>query len=379
MDDQLKQEMLRAFDEIQMFRTPFALQNLVVGAHHTEPHRYAQCVLEMSRAYDGLRLAELESQKKELEIAQLPDTPIGEIDRQIKEIELEQIRRAVLGKSREFEALFTIWRTFGKQYTRADIDASSEEEYRKRLLTQARQDLLAMGRIGQGNQEGLRQTGLSTLIPAADPTNIIAETVEQRYLSTGKTRILVAVPTLEKSVKGLPCLKNVSLPGWAETKLLNFYGHPIAEAYEIIAEQSLVDGADYLVTVEDDVFPPPDAIVRLIEWCRDENRSRMVAVGAWYPKRSIPREGAHIVVKEIGRDSMVDDGTIQVAHTLAMGCSVFPTKMFGTIPRPWFQTTSRLTQDSYFSQIARDAGWTLLVDTSIKCRHVDRETGQEYT
>jgi len=45
---------------------------------------------------------------------------------------------------------------------------------------------------------------------------------------------------------------------------------------------------------------------------------------------------------------------------------------------PWFVTTTHLSQDSFFSQKAREAGWKLLCDTGIRCRHVDRDTGRSY-
>jgi len=45
---------------------------------------------------------------------------------------------------------------------------------------------------------------------------------------------------------------------------------------------------------------------------------------------------------------------------------------------PYFATTEHLTQDSFFSQKARDTGYQLLVDTAIRCKHVDVTTGEVY-
>lgn len=52
--------------------------------------------------------------------------------------------------------------------------------------------------------------------------------------------------------------------------------------------------------------------------------------------------------------------------------------MFTKISYPWFKTTPNMTQDSFFSQLAREAGYKLLVDTNIKCKHIDRSTGKVY-
>ena len=48
IDKKETDEMLQAFEEIQMPRTPFALEKLVVGARFTQEQQYAQCVLELS-------------------------------------------------------------------------------------------------------------------------------------------------------------------------------------------------------------------------------------------------------------------------------------------------------------------------------------------
>jgi hypothetical protein len=37
-----------------------------------------------------------------------------------------------------------------------------------------------------------------------------------------------------------------------------------------------------------------------------------------------------------------------------------------------------LTQDAFFSQLVREAGYQLLVDTSLRIAHVDRTTGERY-
>lgn len=377
-------ELLQAFDEIQCSRPPFVLKKFVLGARYTPEQQYAQCVLEMSIAYDNLRLADLNCRRKQLEAGSIDaTTPLGQVDYEVKQIEIEQTRRAMLGSLREFAVLYELWRSFPRRFTRAELNVAQPEEFRQKLITQATQDLIATGRVGAGNQEGLRQLGVSLDEVIAGsvrslPNPNSPDDVEYRYLEQGRCLILLAVPTEKKANEGLPCIEGLTLPSYAQIKLFNQYGNPVADAYTYIARQALLDGADYLMTVEDDVRPPVDAVIKLVSWCRDANKKQKTAVGAWYPKRSTPREGAHIIVANRERGPMRDDGTVQEAYTLAMGCSVYPVQMFREIPEPWFRTTPHLTQDSYFSQKAREAGWKLLVDTSIRCKHVDRDTGEVF-
>ena len=363
--------MVKAFDEIQMARPPYVLEKMVVGSKFTEEQRYAQCTLELSIAYDALRTAELMVEKKEIEIKEVKTKGRkGEIKKELLQIEQEQTRRAMIGKMREFECLYVLWCKFPKKFTREEMNAAQPAEFKAKLELQASQDKNATGRVSVGNQEGLRQIGKS-IYPELD----VARDTERRFLETGKQRILIGVPTEHKAEKGLPCLEGLDFPTGAEIRLYNSWGRKVAESYNHIVETALADKADYIITVEDDTFPQPDALVKLMKLLKENPKS---AVAAWYPKKEKSRQGVHIILKDKERTEMKDDGTIQEAYTMAMGCSIYPIEMFMKIPFPWFKTTDHLSQDSFFSQLAREAGYKLLVDTSIKCKHIDRKTGKVF-
>lgn len=371
IDNKDIEDMLQAFDEIQMPRTPYVLDKMVVNSKFTEEQKYAQCVLEMSIAYDNLRTAKCNAELKQIEIDEIDtSTRKGELEKEIKVIELEQLNRARLGAMREFEYLFNLWKTFDKKYTREDLNNAQEKEYTMRLETQARQDMNANGRISVGNQEGLRHIGR-----APYPELDVSRSVEKRFLENGKYRILLAVPTEHKAEKGLPCIEGVEFPNGAQIKIYNSWGRRVDDSYNHIVETALEDKADFIVTVEDDTFPPKDAIVRLMKLLEENDNC---AVGAWYPKKEENRQGVHIELIKGKRGAMPDDGKVHEAYTMAMGCSIYPIEMFMKIPYPWFKTTSNLSQDSFFSQLARENGYKLLVDTSIKCKHIDRVTGKVF-
>jgi hypothetical protein len=361
----------QAFIEIQMPRTPFALENFVVNSKFTDQQRYAQCVLELSIAYDNLRTVNLALEKKHLEMDAIDTTSrIGQIDKEMKQIETEQTERAVIGAIREFDFLYDMWTKFPIKYTREQLDEAQQEEYTKMLETQAQHDLNATGRISVGNQEGLRQLGKITY-PALD----IARDVEKRFLEEGKSRILLAVATQEKAEQGLPCIEDLSIPTGSEIKIYNSWGRTIDDSYNHIVQTALEDKADYIITVEDDTFPPKDALVKLMELLRKNDKC---AVGAWYPKREKNLQGVPIVIKNGKRQQLKPDNKVHEVYTLPMGCSIFPIEIFMEIPYPWFATTANLSQDSFFSQLAREHGWKLLVDTSIRCKHIDRITGEVF-
>ncbi len=397
--DKAVSELEDAFDEIQQPRTPFVLQHFVVGEHDATPQQYAQCVLEMQIAYDNIRLADINAQKIELEIAQfeVQDTPLCRLEVQEKRIHLEQQDRARLGALREFTALFAIWKSFGRTYTRDELDEGQAAYWIKRLTRQALQGLNATGRISVGDQDALRMIG-RPVFPALSEADLVqgrylqdanplltrqtgveaslsdddVQGVVGRYLAEGNQKLFIVVPTEKKAIDGISCIEKVTVPGEMQVKYFNAWGKPIADNYNDAALQAISDDAVWMFCVEDDTFPPPDALIRLLS-------SGMDIIGAWYPKKIKPRTGASIELFEGVRRAMVQDGTIREAYTLSQGCTLIKVDVFRHMPYPWFVTTQHLTQDSFFSQRARDAGYKLWCDTAIVCRHIDRDTGEEFS
>ena len=170
-------ELLAAFDDVQMPRSPFALENFVVGSKYTEEAQYAQIVLETQIKYDALRLAQLDLEKKDNEIARL-------------QVEREQIQRAMLGAKREFDVLRQLWEQSPK-FTREQLAAAAGTEHALRIQDQARQDVMAYGRPTPSALEGLRQIGMTfqELPDGSKPREI-------SYMAT--------VPQLPPSTKGDP-------------------------------------------------------------------------------------------------------------------------------------------------------------------------------
>jgi hypothetical protein len=365
---ELHNDLIAAFDEIQMPRSEYELRKFVIESQDTPAKAYAHCVLELSNKYDNLRLANIDVQIKEHEIADLEakGDKIAMLEAQKKRIELEQTNRARLGALREFEALYRIWNEFEHKYTRAEIDADQPEYWSRRISRQANNDMVATGRVSPSNVDALHMIGKAS-VPALD----VVRDVERRYLENGNVKILLAVATQEQAVNGLPCLDGLDLPNNFQFKILNVHGRTIDDAYDYAVQEAIKDDADFLFTVEDDTFPQKDAIVRLMQYAINDP---LGVYGAWYPKRTKTRQGTAIVLKNGKREFLDDDGQMHEVYTIPMGCTVYPMSLFYKVPRPWFVTTNVMTQDSFLSQLAREAGYKLYVDTAIKCKHIDRET-----
>jgi len=213
--------------------------------------------------------------------------------------------------------------------------------------------------------------------PAAEPVANDVADVQRRYLETGKQRMLIVTLTASETQPGtVPALERpYSIPATVERRRHCIHGMTIDRGYTEAVLQAIRDGATHLMCIEDDTFPPLDAIERLLAHDKD-------VVCGWYPKRQPGSRVGVPIVLENGKRKTLDNpddtnGLVEL-YTAPMGCTLIKTDVFQHIEMPWFVTTGQLTQDSFFSQKARDAGYTLWCDTSIRCEHRDRETGVVY-
>lgn len=364
---EISNELKQAFMEIQQPRTPYQIEKFVVGQHDTEEMQYAQCVLELQIKYNNIRRAIINRKiiEKDIEILLAKGDDKSFLKAELKKIDLEEQDSAMIGAIREFDILNQIWENFPVKYNRTQLNFNQEAYWQKRLTREASYELQAQGRIGKGTIEALTQIGRSP-IPELDH---IRDT-EKKFLENHPTKILIVVPT-EVKADTLPCVEGLLIPNGMQVKYYNVYGRPVADAYNDAMMAALHDATDYILTIEDDTFPPPEALLKL----KDHNTD---VVGGWYPKRVPTREGTPIVIVNNKREALAADGNTHECYTLPMGCTLFKTDVFRKIPYPWFVTTSNLTQDSFFSELARQAGYKLLCDTSIRCKHIDRVTGEVY-
>lgn len=385
----LDHEFLAAVNAIQQPRTDHELKTFVVGHHDTDLRRWAQCVLEEHQKWLSLRRAEISERKLIRKIAWLKARGAGENpdiepkrradsldDAETAEIDLEELRLASLGAARELVALDAIRLSFGRSYTREELNAAEPEYWTRRLTRQAIHDINASGRVGVGNQDAMRMAGMATPLGL----DYVRE-VEQRMLSqSSPARILITVPTMssreEVQANGLACLSGWSVPGTIEQRVFCVNGRPVDEAYNTAAEEALSNDATHLLCVEDDMQIPPGAFEQL--WKRASELGPQAIVGGWYPQRRHPRTGTSIILRDGRRDYLTDDGELHEVLTVPQGFTLIPVPVFRQTPRPWFVTTGTMTQDSFFCQVARDAGYRSFCDTSIRCQHVDRNTKEVF-
>jgi hypothetical protein len=174
-------------------------------------------------------------------------------------------------------------------------------------------------------------------------------------------------------------------------------GHEVGEAYNALVQNILNDKHlskwKYLMTMEDDNLPPPDAHVRLLETIQQTGCDGVS--GLYFTKGDVNMPMAYGNPDEFRRTGELDFkpmdvraavqlGAAMEVNGIAMGCSLYRMDLFREIPEPWFETVSDwwpehgargYTQDLKFAEKAKRRGKKFYVDCRVKVGHLDVETG----
>lgn len=146
-------------------RTRYELTQFVIGQHATAPMRWRQLLIEAQDMAYKIRLAELDCEKKRIEIDRLLATgdEIDAIEAEEKRLGLVLTERTLEGARLEFGWLQDIAEQVGP-YTLEDIEKDQPEYWSKRLNKQAGlEQLSATQGISAGNLTSMELVGLLEL------------------------------------------------------------------------------------------------------------------------------------------------------------------------------------------------------------------------
>lgn len=178
-------------------------------------------------------------------------------------------------------------------------------------------------------------------------------------------------------------------------------GHEVGMAYDAMVENILRDPNTskwpYIMSLEDDNIPPPDAHIKLIESLEYGNFDAVSGIYFTKGEYGMPMAyGDPDVYESTGvldfrpRDvrTALQKGHIMPVNGIACGCALWRMDLFRKIPKPWFQTvteyaentgTKQFTQDLFFCEKAkRMAAARFAVDFRVRVGHMDVSTGEVY-
>jgi hypothetical protein len=171
-----------------------------------------------------------------------------------------------------------------------------------------------------------------------------------------------------------------------------FYTHVVERASLVTAMNTLGEMMrqgpwDACVVFDDDCFPPHDVVPRLLARCFDEGHAFVAAAGLMrgYPHTTTAAryypEGITAVRKpDQTFDQLAGFHWVDVPDALTevdfcgVPAAVIHRRVFDTIRPPWFgdadEDGQRLTHDVYFARKLQAAGFTVMVDGTIRCGHL---------
>lgn len=186
-------------------------------------------------------------------------------------------------------------------------------------------------------------------------------------------KILIAVPTFDTKidVDVSKAIYDLIIPEGVTTTLEHFTGYDCARARNKISAKAIDKGYDYVFMVDSDVVLPEDALVKLLS----DNKKIVFGI---YPRKYEDTVECIRIHPTIPWDiftveeSRFDD-TIEV-KACGFGCALIDTSVFSHINYPFFKyedfgNGDILSEDFYFCERARAAGFPIYANFSVKCKH----------
>ena len=207
--------------------------------------------------------------------------------------------------------------------------------------------------------------------------------------------VLLGIPTgswARKSDIWIDALNSIQMPLGTSYARIRTNDMTIADARNALCRAALDQNATYLVMLGDDVIPPANLILLMLERIgRQEplgggQATRVDMVTGVYWTKGYPTE-PYLWNTPLFSGSFRDwkVGDFVPVDLAGCDCLMIDVAMLRELPEPWFSTdwvkeqgdppTPIQTEDFYFFSKARRAGRRLFVDTRIQCLHEDRGTG----
>jgi hypothetical protein len=216
---------------------------------------------------------------------------------------------------------------------------------------------------------------------------------------------VIVVPTREPMIhhRVVSSWQNLMAPMNQARAMFICVGDEVGHAYNNMISAILADPAPggiaswkYVMTLETDNLPPPDAQLRLLETI--EAGSFDAVSGIYFTKGDLNMPMCYGDAAEYRKTGVLDFKPLNVALAIqrgyvvectgiAMGCSLYRMELFRQIPAPWFVSVhdvvegkgmQSFSQDLNFCQRAVRAGKRFAVDMRVKVGHLDIKTGVVY-
>lgn len=192
-------------------------------------------------------------------------------------------------------------------------------------------------------------------------------------------KILIASPTRGMvSMQWAQSLRALRSPQGVQVDSIPMSDQPFDHLRNALVKVALQSGYDRIFFVDDDVQLPPNALVQL-------HSRNLDIVSGLYMRRHMPirptmaldgEEDGHPAIIAVTEFPM---GRLLEVDYVGAGCLLIKRNVLETLKNPWFlwqvhredlPAKDRLPEDLYFCRKAREAGFQIHMDTSVRCLHL---------
>jgi FkbM family methyltransferase len=193
-----------------------------------------------------------------------------------------------------------------------------------------------------------------------------------------KKKILVAIPTAKYvETQTFKSLWDLTVPEGYELDFQYFYGYNISQIRNLIADWA--KRYDYLLSVDSDIVLPKDALVKMLAADKDVISGLYIQRIPGTQTVEVYMDTANGGCTNIPYSLLENRGVVEIA-ACGMGCALIKGEVFRKMEYPHFFYKEALTmqgtvsEDVYFCMKAREIGFKVWADTSIKCDHLGATT-----
>ena len=201
--------------------------------------------------------------------------------------------------------------------------------------------------------------------------------------------IAIALPTWGKvSVNWARAYRHLGGPlGCNSVELAPVIGQPIAKARNELMQAAIDNNCDYIFFLGDDVLPPSDTLVRLLQRMWDNPELNLVTGVYW--TKAWPTQP--YIWRGVQRGPYLDWKHGEYFELDYAGCDCLLIRLspeMKALGPEWFSTDWAweegqkpgllMTEDFYFYTKTRKAGMKLWCDTTVQCIHEDRNSGEQF-
>jgi FkbM family methyltransferase len=189
-----------------------------------------------------------------------------------------------------------------------------------------------------------------------------------------KKKILIGIPTAKYiEVETFKSLWDLDVPEEYEIDFQYFYGYSISQVRNLIGEWA--KRYDYLFSVDSDIVLPKDTLTKMLAADKD-------IISGLYIQRKPGEQILEVYMSTAGGGctnipySLLENHSVVEIEACGMGCALIKSEVFRKMPYPHFFYKEALTirdtvsEDVYFCRKAKEHGFTVWADATIKCDHV---------